>query len=99
MLLRNEPIDEEIIQTETNLKHSCKTKFFWIIGETEDALPTKDSSGLINVKNANEDSLSKLQFSTYLVYDDHVMLPDAVSVSSLIFHLFFQVAVGRENHT
>ncbi|KAK6110658.1 RAVE protein 1 C terminal family protein [Brugia pahangi] len=39
-----------------------------------------NSSGLISVKNGNEDSLNKFQLSTDLVYDDHVVLPDGVSV-------------------
>ncbi|EJD75711.1 hypothetical protein LOAG_17206 [Loa loa] len=49
------------------------------VGEIENTLPTKDSSGSANIKNGNEDFLSKLQFSSNLVYDDHVVLPDGVS--------------------
>ncbi|KAL3982356.1 RAVE protein 1 C terminal family protein [Acanthocheilonema viteae] len=48
-------------------------------GEIEDALPAKYSSDSVNV-TVNENSLSKLQLSTNLIYDDHVILPDGVSV-------------------
>lgn len=37
------------------------------------------------MKNENEDSSSRLHLTTNLVYDDHVVLPDGVSVS---FHFF-----------
>uniref|UniRef100_A0A0R3RIQ7 Rav1p_C domain-containing protein n=1 Tax=Elaeophora elaphi TaxID=1147741 RepID=A0A0R3RIQ7_9BILA len=47
--------------------------------EIEDAFPAKDPLDSITV-NVYEDSLSKLQLSTNLVYDDHVALPDGVSV-------------------
>ncbi|CAG9539942.1 unnamed protein product [Cercopithifilaria johnstoni] len=49
------------------------------LGETENALPAKDSSDSVNV-NVNENSFSKLQLSTNLIYNDHVVLPDGVSV-------------------
>ncbi|VDK86479.1 unnamed protein product [Onchocerca ochengi] len=53
------------------------------LGENEDALPVKDSLGSANEKNVNEDSFSKLQLTTSLIYDDLVVLPAGVSVISV----------------
>ncbi|VDO61788.1 unnamed protein product [Onchocerca flexuosa] len=59
------------------------------LGENEDALPMKDSLGLANGKNVNEDSFSKLQLTTNQIYDDLVVLPAGVSVSSPFFFFSF----------
>ncbi|VDM12370.1 unnamed protein product [Wuchereria bancrofti] len=67
-------------------KDSSTRLRMWLINiavinlEDLENLPAKNSSSLTNVKNGNENSLNKLQLSTDLVYDDHVVLPDGVSV-------------------
>uniref|UniRef100_A0A915PHM0 RAVE complex protein Rav1 C-terminal domain-containing protein n=1 Tax=Setaria digitata TaxID=48799 RepID=A0A915PHM0_9BILA len=52
-------------------------------GENEKNLSAEDWSGLVNVKNVNKDSLSKLLITTSLIYDGPVVLPDGVSVVSV----------------
>ncbi|KAM3726028.1 DmX-like protein [Dirofilaria immitis] len=51
--------------------------------KNDDALPVKDSLASANVKNINEDSFTKLQLTTDLIYNDLVVLPTGVSVISV----------------